>query len=103
MTTSVIINIILGIVAVLISFVSYYFYIKGVLQKAANDAINDAEHDGTTGEEKLDLATSTVYALIPKFMRSIITKTFVKGLVQSAFDKIDAYAKQQIDKDKKTD
>lgn len=101
MTTSIIINIILGIVAVLGSFISYYYYIKSVLQKAANDAINNAEHDGTTGEEKLELATTTVYSLVPKFMRTTITKNLVKSLVQSAFDKIDAYAKQIINKDSK--
>ena len=46
-------TILLGILAVVVSFLSYYFYIKGKLYKAAEGAINDAEPDEDPENEKI--------------------------------------------------
>lgn len=98
MAASEIFNIVLGILTVVSSFASYYFYIRGVVAKSAAEAVDKAEQDGKTGEEKLTLAVEQLYALVPLLLKGIITKDFVAALVQAAFDKIEAYAKKQIAK-----
>ncbi len=98
METSEIINIILGVLSIVISLIGYYFYIKQRIAKAATDAVNDAEQDGKTGEEKMEIAVAQVYALIPTMYKPIITRSVVQSIVQIAFDKIEAYAKKQVDK-----
>lgn len=105
-TVPTIITILLGILAVVVSFLSYYFYIKGKLYKAAEGAINDAEPDEDPEDEKisaqkLDAATDQVYALIPAILKPIIKRDVVKGIVQAAFDRIEAYAKKQVSKNSK--
>ena len=101
MTISLVINVFFGIVAILVSFISYYYYIKTVIDEAAADAINDAEKLDKSGAEKLAIATDAVYALVPKILRSVLPKSLVHNLVQSAFDKIESYAKQQKEKEDK--
>ncbi len=102
MNTAEIINIVLGVLSVVVSFVGYYFYIKQKIAKAATEAVNDAEQDGKTGEEKKEIAVTQVYALIPAIYRPIIPRSVVEGIVQAAFDKIEEYAKKQVDKKAKT-
>ncbi|MEG1609532.1 MAG: hypothetical protein RR348_06650 [Clostridia bacterium] len=101
MTVSQIINIVLGVLAVLVSFISYYFYIKSIITKETAKAVERAEIEGKTGAEKLEIATAQVYALVPVFLKSIISREFTKQLIQQAFDKIEAYAKKQLDKKSK--
>lgn len=98
MLESTIINYILGIIAVIISFVSYYFYIRSQVISAATKAVDDAEQEDKTGEEKLNQATEQVYSLVPVILKGIITKQFVKHVIQDTFDKIQNYAKKQINK-----
>ncbi|MEG1608741.1 MAG: hypothetical protein RR348_02625 [Clostridia bacterium] len=100
MEISIVINVALGFAAVIISFVSYFFYVKSILEKAATGAIDSAEIDGKKGVEKLDIATEQVFALVPTFLKIVITRDIVKNMVQDAFDKIEAYAKKQILKKK---
>lgn len=95
MIESQIINIGLGIIAVIISLLSYYFYIRSKIAGAAAGAIDDAEQVDKTGEEKLELATEQVYALVPIMLKGFITKDFVRQLVQEAFNKIEDYARKQ--------
>ncbi len=95
---SYIISIILGVLAAVASFVGYYFYIRSKLAKAAAGAVNDAEKEDKTGAEKLQIAVDQVYALVPAVLKPIISRDIVQGLVQAAFDKIEEYAKKQIEK-----
>lgn len=101
MKAEIIINLILGILAIVASFVGWYFYVKGKAYKAAEGAVDDAEQDGKTGAEKLEIATDQVYAIIPVVLKPFITKDIVRDIVQAAFDKIEAYAKKQVKKKKK--
>jgi len=94
-------DIAMPILAVLMSCVGYYFYIKSQAERAAAAAINKAEpdaDDGKTGEEKLNEAVEQVYELIPASARVFIPKTVVRGIVQMAFDNIEEYAKKQVAK-----
>lgn len=96
-----IINIAIPILAVLMTFVGYYFYIKSQAEKAASVAINKTEtdtKDGKSGEEKLNEAVEQVYDLIPISARVFVPKPVVRGIVQVAFDNIEEYAKKQIAK-----
>jgi len=101
MKAEIIINLILGILAIVASFVGWYFYVKGKAYKAAEGAVDDAEQDGKTGAEKLEIATDQVYAIIPVVLKPFITKDIVRDIVQAAFDKIEAYAEKQVKKKKK--
>ena len=97
-------DIAMPILAVLMSFVGYYFYIKAQAEKAATSAINSVEpdsNDGKTGEEKLNEAVEQVYLTIPISARAFIPKPIVRGMVQFAFDNIEQYAKKQIAKKSK--
>lgn len=103
MTLEAIINILLGILAIIVSFISWYFYVKSKIYKATEGAVNDAEQDGKTAEEKLSMAVEQVYSVIPAILKPIISKEVVRGIVQAAFDKIEAYAKKQVAKKGKKD
>ena len=95
---SLLINIALAILALLISFVSYYFYIKSKIYKEVSGAVRDAESPGKTGPEKLGLATAQAYALVPPVLKPFISRELVKQLVQATFNKIEAYAVKQASK-----
>ena len=90
-----ILNIILVVLGVIITFVTYYFKIKNKLQDAVNGSINDAEQEGVSGEDKMNQVVNDLYSLVPIAYRTIFTKDFIQKLVQKAFDKIEEYAKKQ--------
>ena len=95
MSVEIILNIVLGVLALAGTFLSYYLHIKEKITAATVDAINTAENEDKTGEEKKQLAVEQVYALVPKVLKPIITKKFIDQLVQAAFDKIKAFAIKQ--------
>ena len=90
-----ILNIILVVLGVIITFVTYYFKIKNKLQDAVNGSINDAEQEGVSGEDKMNQVVNDLYSLVPIAYRTIFTKDFIQKLVQKAFDKIEEYANKQ--------
>ena len=81
-------------------FVSYYFYIKKKIAEKIADEINNAEDSDKVAEEKRDLVVAQLKALIPAMFRPFITDTVLEGMVQAAFDKIEEYAKKQVEKAK---
>lgn len=95
MSFNEILNIILVVLGVIITFVTYYFKIKNKLQDAVNGSINDAEQEGVSGEDKMNQVVNELYSLVPIAYRAIFTKDFIQKLVQKAFDKIEEYAKKQ--------
>ena len=95
MSVEAIISILLGIISIAVTFLSYYLYIKEKITSAAVGAINEAEVEDKTGEEKMEFAVAQVYALVPKVLKPIFTKAVIKQLVQVAFDKIKAFAIKQ--------
>lgn len=95
---AVIVSIVLGVLAVLVTFVSYYLYIRGKVYQAAAGAVDDAEQSDKTGEEKLNLAVQQIYALVPAVLKPILSEEFIRQIVQAAFDKIEAYAQKQVQK-----
>ena len=94
-TVSTIITILLGILAVVVSFLSYYFYIRAKINAATEDAVNNAEQDDKTATEKMTLAVDQIYSIVPIAFKPFITKKTIQAIVQKAFDSIEAYAEKQ--------
>ena len=98
MTTAKILDIVLSVLAVAISFLSYYLAIRAKINKAAADAVDNAEEPGKLGKEKLDEAVEQIYALVPPLLKPLFSRAFIASLVQSVFDKMESYAKKQLNK-----
>ena len=101
LSTEVIISLALTALSLIITFISHYFYVRGKLHKAASGAIADAEQDGKTGEEKLEIAVDQVYGLIPTMLKPLLHRSTVRKIVQAAFDHIEIYAQKQVEKKSK--
>ena len=93
-----ILNIVLVLIGVVITFVTYYFKVKNKLQDAVNGSINNAEQEGVSGEDKMNQVVNDLYSLVPIAYKGIFNKEFIKKLVQKAFDKIEEYANKQVNK-----
>lgn len=93
---------IISIVALVLVFVAlcvgYYFYIKSKINEAVSGSINDAESLEAGGEAKKAEAVTQLSALVPAVLKPFITDKMLGAIVQAAFDKIEAYAKKQIQK-----
>lgn len=90
-----ILNIVLVLIGVVITFVTYYFKVKNKLQDAVNGSINNAEQEGVSGEDKMNQVVNDLYSLVPIAYKGIFNKEFIQKLVQKAFDKIEEYANKQ--------
>ena len=90
-----ILNIVLVVLGVVITFVTYYFKVKNKLQDAVNGSINNAEQEGVSGEDKMNQVVNDLYSLVPITYKGIFNKEFIRKLVQKAFDKIEEYANKQ--------
>ena len=93
-----ILNIVLVVLGVVITFVTYYFKVKNKLQDAVNGSINNAEQEGISGEDKMNQVVNDLYSLVPIAYKGIFNKEFIRKLVQKAFDKIEEYANKQVNK-----
>ncbi|MCL2797497.1 MAG: hypothetical protein FWD58_05545 [Firmicutes bacterium] len=97
-TIADIVAIVLGVASLAGTFVSHYFYIREQLHKSVGGVIDSAESIFTEGKEKFDFAVERLMTLVPMLFRPFIRRAWVECLVQFAFNKIENYAKKQIDK-----
>lgn len=95
MTTTTILTIVFGVLALGATFLSYYLSIKAKVQEAAEDAINTAEELDKIGEEKMAIAVDQVYDLIPAAVKPFLSKATIEILVQATFDRMEEYALKQ--------
>lgn len=93
-----VLTIIFAILAVLAVFVSYYFHVKAKIYAETENAVNNAEQDDKTAAEKMELAVNQIYSIIPAVAKPFIARNVIEGIVQAAFDKIEEYAKKQVNK-----
>lgn len=98
MSFSEILSIIMTILTILSSILGHYFTIKDKLQSAINGKIDEAEFNLSDGKEKMEYVVSELYKLVPLPYKKIFNRNFIEKLVQEAFDKIEDYAKKQINK-----
>lgn len=99
MNWEILLTVLASICTVVALFISYYFYIKRKIEAEVPGAINGAEDTGMSGAEKFTEAVDTIYALIPVAVRPFITRSLVETLVQEVFDKMEEYARKQVDKE----
>lgn len=94
-----ILEIVLGALTVVLIFINYYFSVKSSLQKSAGDAINNAENCDLAGKEKMKVAVSQISKLVPTVLKPFFTDEVIETIVQGAFDKMQEFAKKQVEKD----
>lgn len=90
------------IAIVIFGGLSLYFKTKTKLTGKVTEFINDAEQEyhGATksGGAKFEWAVNGLYNLVPAPLQPFITKELIGRMVQAAFDKMEDYATQQLDK-----
>lgn len=89
-------EIFLSILSIFITFFGYYLLVRSELQKNAGDAINFAEKTSLKGQEKMNVAVAQIYELVPIAFKPIFTTELIKKIVQEAFDKMQEFAKKQV-------
>lgn len=93
---------VLTIIAILCTLVAisicYYQSVKKKIEEEALDAINKAEDTDKTGEEKMREAVATVYGMIPIIAKPFINEKVIEAIIQSIFNKVEEYAKKQVEK-----
>jgi hypothetical protein len=95
------INIALGVLAIGVTFFSYYLAIRNKIEQAAKDAINIAEDLDKIGAEKMQVAVEQVYAIIPAIVKPVFPKDFIEQIIQEVFDKMTEFAEKQVAKEQK--
>lgn len=87
-----------GLLALVATFISYYYSIKKSIRDAAEGAINAAEDLDKIGEEKMAIAVEQVYGLIPAVAKPFFSKPTIQVMIQLVFDQMEEYAKKQANK-----
>lgn len=95
MTTQIIIDVGLGLLALIATFISYFCYVKSKLINSVPGTIDDVEVDGKVGAEKFEEAVNIIMERIPAILKPFIKRSYVEMLVQQVFDKIKDFAKKQ--------
>lgn len=98
----IILQVLFLVVTVFFGLLSYYIHIRRKLEKDALDAINDAEQTDKIGAEKMKQAVETVYSALPVTVKPFISKSLIEMVIQNVFDKVEEYAKKQLEKEKNT-
>lgn len=98
MNLNEILNIVLIVLTILSTLIGYYFKIKEKISKEINGLINNAEDGESIGADKMNQVVDNLYKLVPIAYRGILNKNVLEKMVQLAFDKIEEYAKKQVNK-----
>ena len=102
MDINTIINIARIVVWVILGGLSLYFKKNSELNGAANDYISEAEsvYKDTVkaGGMKHEYVVEKLYELVPWYMRGVFNKEVISQIVDRAFESIESYGKQQLDK-----
>ena len=88
-------TIIFAALAVAGCFFSYYFHVKAKVYAETENAVNEAEQDDKTAEEKMAFAVNQIYAVVPATLKPLFTRKVIERIIQKAFDKIEEYAQKQ--------
>lgn len=102
MNTELLYTILVTIGTVGFGFLSAYLRTKSTLKDKVNEGIATAEEiykDSTkAGGEKFEWVIDFLYQYIPSVLKPIFTRDMISNIIQSAFDEIQKYATQQLDK-----
>ena len=94
-----IISLVFGILFIIGTLLSYFFYIKEKIIKQINGEIDKAEDLDVKGSEKMAEVVSQLKQIIPAIFKPFITDKLLESLVQLAFDGIESYAEKQAKKE----
>ena len=102
MNTELIYTIAVTVGTVVFGFLSAYLKTKSTLKSKVNEGIATAEevYKDTTkaGGEKFEWVIDFLYQYVPSVLKPIFTRDMISKIIQSAFDEIQKYATQQLDK-----
>lgn len=88
---------------VVAAVISYYLYVKKLIESNALDAINKAENTDLIAGEKMVEAVNTIYEMLPTVVKPFINKVLIETVIQGVFNKVEEYAKKQVDKNTESD
>lgn len=80
------------------TFVSYYLHVKNRILAKITAEIDEEEIDGVSGATKKAEVITQLQKLIPAVIKPFITVKVLDALVQIAFERIESYAKKQVEK-----
>ncbi|NCU30398.1 hypothetical protein EOM57_01185 [Candidatus Saccharibacteria bacterium] len=94
---------------IILGGLSLYFQYNKKLQEKIKDVVVNAAmlikkaeeiyKDSTkAGGEKFEYVVNQLHEMIPNPFNRIITKEMISNIVQSTFEEMEAYAKEQLDK-----
>ena len=96
------VQIITTVLLVIAGYFVSYFKTKSKLIDSATAAIVHAENTYSSytkaGQDKFNWAVNYLYELVPAPLKFIFTQEMIGKIVQTVFDKIEAYANKQLDK-----
>lgn len=102
MNTELLYTILVTVGTIVFGFLSAYLKTKSTLKEKVNEGITTAEEiyrDSTkAGGEKFEWVINFLYEYIPSILKPIFTRDMISNIIQSAFDEIQKYATQQLDK-----
>lgn len=101
-STELIIEIVNIVAYVVLGGLTLWFRENAKLKGTVADLITEAEaaYKDTVkaGGMKHKYVVEKLYSLVPAYLKPIITKETISGIVQRAFDSIEKYGKMQLDK-----
>ncbi len=95
-------ELIIPLLTVIFGALSVYLRTNEKIMNSSIKYITEAEEMykdvSKSGGQKFSWVVDTLYNMVPRPLRVVITKKFVEKIVQGTFNSIEAYAKTQIDK-----
>lgn len=97
-----IMQILMPILTILFGALSAYLRANERLRNSSIKYITEAEEMykdvSKAGGQKFEWVVDTLYNLVPRPLRILVTRKCIENIVQSTFDGIEEYAKTQLDK-----
>ncbi|MBQ8538673.1 MAG: hypothetical protein IJ433_03380 [Ruminococcus sp.] len=100
MNWELILTIASSVLTIVVTVIGYYQHIKKRLEQEALDAINIAEETDKIGAEKMQDAIKMVKDMIPAVAKPFISDKLIETVIQGVFDKVEDYARKQLEKEK---
>lgn len=90
-------HLIYTIALVILGFLVSYYKANAKFRGYIATLINDAESLTSTGAEKKAWVVDQIYAILPTWLKPVLSKTILGMMVQAAFDSMKQYATKLMD------
>ena len=91
-----IIDILIYVLLSIIIFLNIYFSVLSKIKFSATDVINYVEDLNIDGKNKMKLAVEKIKDVIPIILKILFTESKLEKIIQETFDKMENYAKKQM-------